>query len=182
MLLWLYTHVFKSTSVSPVFRRMLQVFYLDVSYVGNGYIASVYSECFICFRCTLQLFHLSVTKVKIRLYLWRKPKALVVQQLRLPAVVKMEAANTRAAGMGCRGRSTGMGAGTVHRVGWDVGLHHSTCVWRRRGKVGPNDCCLRSGDERGAWVGVRWAPVSMRCVRAWEQHPSGHPGASCSVF
>jgi hypothetical protein len=45
------------SSASPVFRRMLQVFYLDVAYVGNDYVASVYSECFIWFRCMLQLFH-----------------------------------------------------------------------------------------------------------------------------
>jgi hypothetical protein len=83
-----YTYV---SNVSDVFRFMLQVFYLDVAkvdldvayvamvihvsfkyficfqtdvaYVVNGYVASVCSKCFICFRRLLQLFHLSVTKV-----------------------------------------------------------------------------------------------------------------------
>jgi hypothetical protein len=42
---------------------MLQVFYLDVAYVANDYITSVYFECFICFRRMLHLFRLSVVKV-----------------------------------------------------------------------------------------------------------------------
>jgi hypothetical protein len=48
------------SSVSSVFRRMLQVFYLDIAYV-----ASVCSECFICFRRMLQLFYLSVAKIDL---------------------------------------------------------------------------------------------------------------------
>jgi hypothetical protein len=44
---------------------MLQVFYLDVVYVANDFVASVCSECFICFRRMLQLVHLSVAKVDL---------------------------------------------------------------------------------------------------------------------
>jgi hypothetical protein len=75
-----YTHI---SNVSDVFRFMLQVFYLDVAYVAmviyasfkyficfqtdvayvvNGYVASLCSKYFICFRRMLQLFHLSVAK------------------------------------------------------------------------------------------------------------------------
>jgi hypothetical protein len=95
---------------------------------------------------------------------WTKPKPSVVQLLRLPGVAKMEAMDTRAAGMGCCGRSVGIGVGTVHRVGWDTRLH-SACVGHRRGKVGPDSCCLWSGDEcgacagRGACIGRRWASI-----------------------
>ena len=53
------------SSVLSVFRRMLQVFYLDVVYDANGYVASICCECFICFRCMLQLFHLSIIKVNL---------------------------------------------------------------------------------------------------------------------
>jgi hypothetical protein len=38
------------SSVSSIFRRMLQVIYLDVEYVANDYVASVCFECFIYFR------------------------------------------------------------------------------------------------------------------------------------
>jgi hypothetical protein len=31
----------------------------------NGYVANVCSKCFICFKCTLQLFYLSVVKVDL---------------------------------------------------------------------------------------------------------------------
>ena len=51
-----YTHKFQKhvSSVSSVFRRMLQVFYLDVAYVTNDYVANVCSECFVCFKHMLQ--------------------------------------------------------------------------------------------------------------------------------
>ena len=54
--------------VPYVFRRMLQVFYLDICY--NDYIGSVYSKCFICFSRMLQLFHLSVAKVDLNVGLF----------------------------------------------------------------------------------------------------------------
>jgi hypothetical protein len=39
----IYTHMFEEhvSSVSSIFRLMLQVFYLDVVYVSNGYVPSV---------------------------------------------------------------------------------------------------------------------------------------------
>ena len=62
MLLWLYTHVL---SVSSVSEHMLQVFYLNVAYVANSYVASVCSECFIYLAVCCNLFHLSVAKVDL---------------------------------------------------------------------------------------------------------------------
>jgi hypothetical protein len=32
---------------------------------GDGYVANVCSKCFICFRCMLQLFYLSIAKVDL---------------------------------------------------------------------------------------------------------------------
>jgi hypothetical protein len=63
MLLWLYTYV---SNISSVFRRMLQVFYLDVAYVANVFVAFVCPKCFICFGRMLQFFHLSIAKVDRR--------------------------------------------------------------------------------------------------------------------
>ena len=65
-------------------------------------------------------------------------------------------------------------------MGWDAGLY-SACVGRRRGKVGPNVCCLRSGDEHGACVGhgvcvERGYESSVRTNAA-----SGRPDASRRV-
>jgi hypothetical protein len=51
------------SSVSFIFRRMLQVCLSGCAYAVNGYVAIVCSKCFIYFRCMLQLFHLSVAKV-----------------------------------------------------------------------------------------------------------------------
>jgi hypothetical protein len=45
------------------FKRMLQVFYLDIAYVAVTiymYVASVCSKCFTCFRPMLQVFYLDV--------------------------------------------------------------------------------------------------------------------------
>jgi hypothetical protein len=42
------------------------VFYLDVAYVANVFVAFVCPKCFICFRRMLQFFHLSVAKVDRR--------------------------------------------------------------------------------------------------------------------
>jgi hypothetical protein len=49
------------------FIRMLQVFYLDVAYVCNGYthVSSVRK----CFRRMLQVFHLDVVKVDLVLHM-----------------------------------------------------------------------------------------------------------------
>jgi hypothetical protein len=61
MLQWLCTYVARVCSKCFIrFRRMIQVFYLDVVYVAN-----VCSKCFICFRRILQLVHLSVAKVDL---------------------------------------------------------------------------------------------------------------------
>jgi hypothetical protein len=62
-------------SVSGVFIRMLQLFYLDVCiclqwlhmcfqvFFCFASISDVCCKCFICFGCMLQVFHLNVTKV-----------------------------------------------------------------------------------------------------------------------
>jgi hypothetical protein len=105
MLLRLYTQV------SSVFRHMLLVFYLDVAYAANGYVASVCFKCYICFRYMLQLFHLSVAKIDLDMLVWRKLKPSVVQLLRLPGVAKMEFADTRTVGTEWHGGLAGMWSG-----------------------------------------------------------------------
>jgi len=55
---WLYTYVASVYSKCFIyFRRMLQIFELDVCICFSGYthVASVYSKCFICFRRILQM-------------------------------------------------------------------------------------------------------------------------------
>jgi hypothetical protein len=63
------------SSVSDVFRRMLQMFHLNVSkidrwpstrYLGVAHVSMaiyVCFKCFICFRLMMQMFHLDVSKV-----------------------------------------------------------------------------------------------------------------------
>jgi hypothetical protein len=60
-----YTCMFQEhvLGVSSVFRSILHVFDLDVA---NGYVASVCSKFFTCFRRMLQLFYLRVAKVDHR--------------------------------------------------------------------------------------------------------------------
>jgi hypothetical protein len=50
--------------VSLCFKRMFQVFYLDVAYVCYGSIR-MFQACFRCFRLMLQVFYLDVVKVDL---------------------------------------------------------------------------------------------------------------------
>jgi hypothetical protein len=111
--------------------------------VANGYVASVCFECFIRFRRMLRC---------------RCGGSLSPQS---PAAVAHESGRNgmpRQIGWDGRWRSA--------RAGWDAGLH-SACVGSRRGKVGLDSCCLRSGDGRGASVGHHptYAFVLASCKR-----------------
>jgi hypothetical protein len=68
------------------------VIYLDVAYVCNGYVASVYSKCFICSRHMLQLFYLSIAKVYLNV-------GLMSEEERASAGVMAESASKLAAAL-----------------------------------------------------------------------------------
>jgi hypothetical protein len=69
MLQWLYMYVARICFIG--FRRMLQVFYLDVAYVS----VAIYICCkrlfkmFICFRRMMQLFYLDVANVAVAIHI-----------------------------------------------------------------------------------------------------------------
>jgi hypothetical protein len=52
------------SSVSSISERMLQVFYLNIAYVADSYVA-ICSKCFVWITRILQLFHLGVAKVNL---------------------------------------------------------------------------------------------------------------------